>query len=1209
MNPKEIADLSGVSPQQTFLETYPEKPSPTSTLYITRFETENLDKSRDHTVVGVHIILKKDDPNDLWKVFHVDRNAQKLNPVSPGVSATRSLTICCDILEVHGELSVPEAAVNIYARRLLWKTPDAAINTSPLGWSVAKAQNASGSQPGKDGAAGRNAGSFQVFLSETDPAGDSRPRLVALGGRGQDPGAGQDGSAGYSMQSWSSQYFGLKDGKKLSETSITFSPPAVYYEAQWYWGLIPIESEKAGEDKFPGNGTNALAPGRPGTGGNGGGLKTNLQAVASIFKNASGEPGTQERNYSGGAAGTPTSCAKYRIKLWHNLYGTKNAQNEVIGLDAKTSSRGTDANSRPPTSGAGTKPNPGVVAGANFWLHPLSVQRTLEYARDLFLSGDRVTVHDLLCVYEAALAGSLPDNSVWVEGSSAQWTAAQSEVAAMLQRLRGHLDYFGNAAGYTPLLSLQGTVKLYSEETKRALRTLLLVSWITSEARDATQAAKNLGDAINALNEESQQAADQVTDSEAKIRDVTGRIDTLEQELAGMQNRLAGLRTSLLGKAESDLAQQARIKFAIKMAAAVCQVIPVGQPVLGAIGSLGSAAAGFIGGDADSAPDTVSQMSKVMVKARAAGKKAEAAAAKAAKEKKKKPEKDAKGAKESAKTWGTVGDGLGPALSQVSQGLKALHVPASEVEAELQKLESESEEWKAQTKKIRDLNEKKAAVFSELTDALQALGEGYARISSNATAVFTMQQEREKTVGKVDAAAVGFVKEMGQRSRLNLLRYLYLMVKSYETTVFKPINVDWKLSEITEKINNLLKPKNGFDAAALNEQVTALEPLFQKNLDTVRSRLLSDFSFNESTLTLQLGLSVTQTPDVLRDLNDRGQTLLDPVAYGLVLPDRQLARLSNVELKAIEFDPAGPKMLDTHNLIVSLQPAHAGTMRKGESLFSVYSDEPLNWSWTYLASGAIRPGTPSKASEDVLNMILGPGSERIKQKIALPPVWSDLAIKVMYSPELPMGNRPRITKLYFEVSCDLSMAPDHQRVVTVRSLGTTGGAVINCSPDLGKRANGFERMIRIYPKGAKVSLSVSSCVGGSAFESWDLVGTQINKVGVKQTNVDINLDDNVLAQCHWRPAQIRAPRRAPSIVAPEISAMIAASNPELKRSEMLEEVEAEKPARDLPIRVEASDQATVVGVAPSLDETDLIREGSDGWKLVNYRGVVGWLTA
>ena len=58
MNTTEIVDLSGVSPQQTFLDSRPEKPSASGTLYINRFTTANADKSQNHTVVGVHVVLK-----------------------------------------------------------------------------------------------------------------------------------------------------------------------------------------------------------------------------------------------------------------------------------------------------------------------------------------------------------------------------------------------------------------------------------------------------------------------------------------------------------------------------------------------------------------------------------------------------------------------------------------------------------------------------------------------------------------------------------------------------------------------------------------------------------------------------------------------------------------------------------------------------------------------------------------------------------------------------------------------------------------------------------------------------------------------------------------------------------------------------------------------------------------------------------------------
>ena len=127
MSRNEVVDLSKVSPQQTFLVSQPEKPSPTSTIYIKRYTTKNNDETENHTVIGVHIILAQNDPNGIWKALHVDRSKQKLDPLQPRV-ATKSLNIYCDTLEVRGEFCLPEAKVVVYARRINWATPDAAIN-------------------------------------------------------------------------------------------------------------------------------------------------------------------------------------------------------------------------------------------------------------------------------------------------------------------------------------------------------------------------------------------------------------------------------------------------------------------------------------------------------------------------------------------------------------------------------------------------------------------------------------------------------------------------------------------------------------------------------------------------------------------------------------------------------------------------------------------------------------------------------------------------------------------------------------------------------------------------------------------------------------------------------------------------------------------------------------------------------------------------
>ncbi len=286
-----------------------------------------------------------------------------------------------------------------------------------------------------------------------------------------------------------------------------------------------------GADSFPESGTNALAGGVPGDAGDGGGLTTNVEALKRCFTNAGGAAGDKQRDYSGGAAGTPTSAGKYKLKMVFNIFGTDNANKDLNKTDSRETTKGADAKSQGPSKAKGDTPKPVVSGATNAWLHPLGVQKALEYARDLFLGGERVETEAMLADYDAALALDPPTGGAW-ETDSAHWMAAQSEVASMLARLRGHLDYFGNAAGYTPLLSLPSTVKLYGDETQRAMRLLLLAGWIEAKEREAKEASAILNDAINAANDDAEEAAARVVAAEAKIDSVTSSI---EQHHAGAQ--------------------------------------------------------------------------------------------------------------------------------------------------------------------------------------------------------------------------------------------------------------------------------------------------------------------------------------------------------------------------------------------------------------------------------------------------------------------------------------------------------------------------------------------------------------------------------------------------------------------------------------------------------------------------------------------------
>jgi hypothetical protein len=1214
MTDPRITDLSGLGPQRTFLQSRPDVPNAASTLYIERFTTRNADQTESHLVAGVHVVLGPDEPNGLWKALHVDRASAALDPRNPRV-ATRSLHVCCDTLEVRGRFCVPEADVAVFARRVVWATADAAIDTSPLAWSNDRAADANreASTAAGNGAHGRNAGKIRFFAAGMEfPAGDGRKRLLADGGAGQHPGAGADGRNGDDRRSMTRETWSVteKISKAVSKATVSFSPPAVYVAAEWRWVGVKMGNANRGSDEFPTSGTDALAPGLPGNAGDAGELETNLPAAAALLSSTAGHAGATARDCRGGSAGSPSPAAKYSLTMRVDTFGTDDAGYDLKETGRVETTPGKGATAQAAKKEAGKSPQPVIVAHAGAWLHPLGLQQALEYARDLFLADARAELRALLAAYEAALALPVPATGAWAgEEHEALWTASQAEIASMQQRLDANLDYFGHPAGYMPLLSLQGAVALYAEETRRALGTLLLASAVQAKEHDTKQAEAALAQSITVLNQETREAATRIVAAEAKAGALDGRIAALTSQLGALANELAALRTTLLNEAQNDLERQARIRFGIRMAAAICQVIPVGQPVLGTVGSLVGATADMIGKDpGDGLPDTLSAMSDVLDKAgKAKGKakdtkeKASAAAADGADAGDTEGKDDKAKAKKGASAWATVGKGLGPALSQASRAVAALKVPKAEVEAELEKLESASPRWRETTARIRELNDAKAALFAELADALQALGEGYALISSNAAAVVSMHQARSGELARLDPAATAYVRQMGQRSRLTLLKYLYLVVRSYETTVFRPIQVDWKLAEITARIAKLVQPKNGYDTGTLKAQADDLAPLFEANLDRVRDRLLGEFSFGENTAPLRLPLSAEQTPELIAALNATGRVVLDPLAFGLLLPDTHLARLRGVVLKRLEFDPKGPQLPTTTNLVVTLQPSRGGTVRRGEQLYAVHSDEPMRWSWTRLEGGEMQPAVPSEAAKDMLDLVLGTRGAKIRQKVALPPLWSELAVKVAFSPELPRATRPRITSLYFEMSCDTSRAPEDQRVVTLRAEGVRPGVVIACAPgDLGGRGDALDGGMRIYSAGAKVRLSVPERAGEAAFRAWDVVGVSFERMDVHERGVDVPLDGHVLALCRWTvPAP--APRRLKvgHIAPPQAEGARVDRGPGA----------ASEPPGALAIRSGADPASPVVGVAPSLSAAEVMEEGDGEWTLVNYRGIVGWVAA
>jgi hypothetical protein len=316
-----------IPPVRETLQSHGEAPLPTSSLYLHRSKHTREDGVEQNVIAGVHLVFKAGHKNNLYDAFNIPRT-QKLDPTK--LPAKRAILIACDTLEIYGELSLPEIEVAIYARRLVFKE-QGNINTTPLNWTMDKAADYDLGQlkGGANGAEGRNAGNFAVFIKEMEePSHESTKRFICRGGRGQHAGHGRPGDNGHSLDTINS-IFEHMEGHHLNRYSASFANPCVFATYKWWWGFV-LDSGQRGEDGWPTDGQNALEPGRPGSGGNGGSWVSNGRDLIARVDNTAAGPGDTAPDCPGGTAGTPTTSTHYHVTIRYDVISeTAGGDNEL----------------------------------------------------------------------------------------------------------------------------------------------------------------------------------------------------------------------------------------------------------------------------------------------------------------------------------------------------------------------------------------------------------------------------------------------------------------------------------------------------------------------------------------------------------------------------------------------------------------------------------------------------------------------------------------------------------------------------------------------------------------------------------------------------------------------------------------------------------------------------------------------------------------
>jgi hypothetical protein len=1079
---------------------------------------------------GVRLVLERSDKYPLFKRLDGDK---KFN----GRTNLKRLTLCADEVVVRSRLELPGTDVSIYARKLTFEK-DGQIVTTPRSVTT----QATGRM---DAHKGQDAGNVRLYVHQLETPGQT-VRIITTGGQGQAAKSGKPGAAGNDMGAWGGHaetpnQLGLGGTYGLDWPRDYQGYKPVYVEVGYYMyrtsrsGIktkdwMQRDGDKIGEKRWPGDGQDPKEkPGAPGEGGSGGSIyspfTSQLETRAERNKGASGK---KADSIPATKAGEPQQACWAKAIFEH----VDMLKNKVVGyefIDKHTSKNGAAAPA--PDPDPKKAPKPGELkaldrSGAGYWLHPAIARAIILYAHDSMLAGRPEDARARIALYDRALADALkPGGALSDAGaSSIEWPALHADIVSLIQRIDSPYDYFGNPAGWVPMLSFEANLQLYKDQIGEAIKTMYVAYWIEKNQQKSEKAKTTLENAMSSLAKETEQAEKDSAEALKKLGQLEDRCNEITKTMTGLEASRKLRMTELQKDAQNQVRFEKILRSSGQILGAVMQLAPVAQPALGSFGKgltvlsefdpdkPGKIVPGMAGAFGDLAKDKLTEKFGPLLQAIKEAKTEQ-------EEDEKKPdeeEKDSKKAEEKkeikkevakkklAEKVKKVLDDEKAAKKQISDAFAGFAVSEDEVKERLQKLLAECPEYQELVKEIEKLNQDKAGFLAELMATLQILDQAATVLLANQQARIELRSKLDSTLDRLNHDALQYVRGMGQRARQRLLKYQYYLLKSYHYLMFEDLpEIDFRGQKIVDEFARILAP----DGALTDKQYGDLRAIFDQQLQDIIEKIIDGYQGKgfgrENSFNVQL------TPGQLKVLNETKELTFDPMRMASLNLERDKIRLTAIATEAVALSGLPAKIVS-----LSLSYDHDGIsrLRSGGRLYLFRSGFSSNtairqrmfWETTVDHTPGEKltwkESTVDQAAKSLLEYLIGQVAKDDKEKKKTtetllsyrPSPWTGITIRCQ---EAQFSYK--IDKLALKFSYVANLMDDSVATVLVRMSRGVERMIYCDSYDLNNRGDGAGTFLRTFPRGAKITLEAP----GEDFEGWQ-VGDQPKPKGPLQLKLD-----------------------------------------------------------------------------------------------------------
>jgi len=413
----------------------------------------------------------------------------------------------------------------------------------------------------------------------------------------------------------------------------------------------------------------------------------------------------------------------------------------------------------------------------------------------------------------------LQQQSDWEQFSDAwqvEFSQLEQEARALNHRLAANLDYLGNPAGYTGLLSLEANFLAYTLEVDRAVRQFFLVWWIQNAANDIQSKV----DGMLALR---MNLGNEIEDSKVRFAAAADALPALEIEATAISNqvvvvqgRLAQIEQELMARAEHNVADRNRVpswKKGLAVASTLMKVVPVYQPALGTIGTGLDLIANFDPqrplDSAGAAIDLVGQFKEENFKKSAADFQETLASVnfdaylRGVVVTNKGTDGKVTFTTNGITTWmknvAAIVKPIGKGLSEIQNTLKDQTAPQSEVEAEFRRLRAIDPAFNSLSDDLSQLMTRKEVFGRQVNEALQTLASLQNSIQKDFLAIDGLNRDTSAGNAVLDERALRYLKQIERQAKEHLEKYYYQVRKSFEYRQLKPFTGELDLTRMYSK--------------------------------------------------------------------------------------------------------------------------------------------------------------------------------------------------------------------------------------------------------------------------------------------------------------------------------------------------------------------------------------------------------------------------